>query len=276
MYENGYLLDPEAYNMINKANTSTSRVRSYISKTFLNRFIGKTYDDTLDEGEIAEEIVLPLVPSCDMPDVEDEVVVEEHPEEQPESSTDRTDVSPDTIIFWGSGFDNNTYAELDMRFNRWTKDLPKPLPIVEESIYRQICIQEVMINRNIILGRDIEKGQSTLNSLLSSLNVKPNQQKKEDNTELENTPLGVWTKRWEEKRPIPEDDPDMEDAHGIKKYISVWFYGHLCKALGLKNIYSELYEREINKYRVTKPEFEDEDDEAVITDVFGDHGGDSG
>lgn len=152
--------------------------------------------------------------------------------------------------------------------------MPKPLPIVEESLYKQICIQEAQINRKASVGQDVEKGQSALNNLLSSLNVKPNQKRDDESSDLETTPLGVWAKRWEDNRPIPDSDvPEPK----LIKYISVWFLGHLAKSFGLKNLNSQLYEDEMNKYRVTKPEYEGDEDDELLVDLFGnsdDHEGD--
>lgn len=242
--------NPDLWGMVNKINTSASRVRSYISKTFLVRYIGKTYDDTLDEIEAAKlHIALPE-------------------SAQPEDIAGKDGpmtVDADTVAFWGTGFDAPTYLELGQRFERWTKELPKPLPIVEEAIYKQICIQEIMINRNIALGKDIEKGQNALNTLLGSLSIKPNQNKDDKNAELESTPLGVWAKRWEDHRPIPDDETINEP--GLIKYITVWLYGHLAKSLGLKNMYSQVYEDEIARYRVKRPEYVDEDDDQIISDI---------
>ena len=254
--------NPSLYDMINKMNTSSSRVRQYISKTFLIKYIGKSYDDTLDEQHV-HSLPVELVEDDDG---EEEIV---------EATGQKSDVDVETIMFWGIGFDAPTYKELDMRYERWTKDLPKPLPIVDESLYKQICIQEMMINRNIAANKDIEKGQSALSGLLGSLNVKPSQQKEEKGTEsdLATTPIGVWAKRWEDKRPIPEYKDEISEPN-IVKYITTWFYGHIAKALGLKNMYSQVYEDEIAKYRVKKPEFDDdENDDVVIEDLV--HGGDA-
>lgn len=243
---------PEIYNMINRQNTSASRVRAYISKTFLIRYIGKTYDDTLDEENGGRQLL----------SLED---VTPDPDESPAETARRPEISPETILFWGEGFDGDMYRELDMRFERWTKDLPKPLPVVEESLYKQICIQEAQINRKAATGQDVEKGQSALNGLLSSLNVKPNQKKDDDTAELESTPLGVWARRWEEKRPIP--DYDIPEPRIVRDVI-VWLYGHLGKAFGLKNVHTQLYDEEMDRYRVSKPEYENDDDDEIITDVF--------
>lgn len=233
--------------------------RQYIGRTFIVHYIGKTFDDTIDEQGIA--LSQPMVESATA-------------EEDVESVADDGEaneyiVDPKVVVFWGPGFNEEAYMELEMRFSRWTKDLPKPLPIVDEALYKQICIQEYAINRNIAAGKDIERGQNALNSLLSSLNVKPNQKKESESPDLESTPLGVWAKRWEDNRPIPEDDVPEPS---LIKYITTWFFGHLGKAFNLRNINSKLYDDAMDKYRVTKPEYEGEDDDEVLVDIFGEGG----
>jgi hypothetical protein len=39
--------------------------------------------------------------------------------------------------------------------------------------------------------------------------------------------------------------------------------------VGLKNSYTKAYEEAMEKYRVKRPEYEDEDDDTVLNDVFG-------
>lgn len=251
--------NPNIYKAIDKANTSNSRIRQYIGRTFIVHYIGKTFDDTIDEQGIA--LSQPMVESATA-------------EEDVESVADDGEaneyiVDPKVVVFWGPGFNEEAYMELEMRFSRWTKDLPKPLPIVDEALYKQICIQEYAINRNIAAGKDIERGQNALNSLLSSLNVKPNQKKESESPDLESTPLGVWAKRWEDNRPIPEDDVPEPS---LIKYITTWFFGHLGKAFNLRNVNSKLYDDAMDKYRVTKPEYEGEDDDEVLVDIFGEGG----
>lgn len=38
--------------------------------------------------------------------------------------------------------------------------------------------------------------------------------------------------------------------------------------LGVKNGYTRMYEEEINRLRVEKPEYEDEDDETLLVDAY--------
>ena len=53
------------------------------------------------------------------------------------------------------------------------------------------------------------------------------------------------------------------------KYVTVWMFGHLCKMLGIKNSYCKMYEDEIAKLRVERPEYDDEDDDTMLNDLFG-------
>lgn len=143
------------------------------------------------------------------------------------------------------------------------------LDIGSEALIRQICNLEVTIAKDSAAGRSIDKSVNSLNTLLGSLNLKPAQRKNEDlDAELSTTPMGVWLYRYENQRPLPDVE---EDSNYIKKYIFTWM-GHLCKMLGVKNGYTRLYEEEINRLRVAKPEYEDEDDETVIVDSYSEEG----
>lgn len=256
---------PEIYSMVANGGCTNSRMKSYISKTNLLKYSGKTYDDTLDEAQV------PVVLSADNnvdsgEDLRNTPVASPIPVQLP---------SNETIMFWGSGFTPDFYHELNVRYERWTQGLPKPLSPADEALYKQVCITEATINKNVALGKNVEQSQNALNNLLGSLSIKPIQKKEDDDAlGIDQTPLGVWIKRWEDKRPIPDDDPELQDAHGVIKYISTWMYGHLSKMLGIKNIYSKLYEDEIAKYRVERPELEDEDDEDVFDAVFDQDDGD--
>lgn len=111
--------------------------------------------------------------------------------------------------------------------------------------------------------------------MLGSANLKPIQKKAADAKDsLEGIPFGEWIRRWENTEPVPEPDPELQDVDGIVRYISTWFLGHLCKMLGIKNTYCQLYEDEIAKMRVDRPEFEEDDDDDLFNDVFGQNGDD--
>ena len=60
------------------------------------------------------------------------------------------------------------------------------------------------------------------------------------------------------------------------KNITTWFLGHACKMVGLRNSYCKLYEDAMNELRVKHPEYDEEDDDTLLSDLFSgsDNGGD--
>lgn len=248
----------EIYSMLNKASTSQSRVRAYISKTNLYKYIGKTFDDTLDEEYVA---------SLEAEQLQDVVITDT--ENIPE--VEGIEISPEIVEFWGTGFEPNFYLELDRKYKYWTEGLSQKPEKGEEAIYKQVCILEATINRDSAAGKSIEKNVNALNTLLGSANLKPSQKKQDEAVDVafDSKPFGVGIRLYENSKPIPEPDPELQDVDGIVKYISIWFLGHLCKMLGIKNTYCKLYEQELEKMRIDNPEFEEEDDETLFNDIFG-------
>ncbi len=250
----------KVYKMLVRASTSHSRVLGYISKSNLYQFVGKTYDDTLDEEAEKTAWTQRLRETAGDGGEEDDTL---------EITLDQID--QDVIDFWGPGFTPSMYIELEQRRNYWMKNLPKgvELDIGTQALIRQICNLELDINRDRAAGKSVEKSISALNTLLGSAMLKPSQKVENSDSSIEKTPFGVWIKRWEDKRPIPEPDPEMKDVDGIVRYIDIWLRGHLAKMLGLKNAYSSMYEKEISKMRLERPEFDGEDDEMFFSDIFG-------
>lgn len=186
---------------------------------------------------------------------------------------DYSDITDDVIAFWGSGYTPEMYRELEQRMSYYTSKLPKgaELDVGSEALIRQICNLEVSIARDSVTGKSIDKSVNSLNTLLGSLNLRPAQQKDNDaEADLTNTPLGVWLYRYENKRPLPEVDEQLKDTNHVKKYVFTWM-GHLVKMLGLKNGYTKLYDEEIERLRVERPEYDgDEDDEDLLIEAYSD------
>ena len=250
------------WDMLAKTNAASSRILAYISKANLVMYAGKTYDDTLDEErqaqlEAAQALVISELQT--MKDGNDGVLV-----------TDIPTVPQETIDYWGSGLPPEMYLELEKRRAYW--DSQRDTSIVDlgaEALLRQICVLEVTINRDVAQGKAVDKTVNSLNTLLGSANMKPVQKQKDAmSSMLTEKPLGGVWQMIEEEEPIPEADEEFQDVDGIRKYISVWFFGHLCKMLGVENKYSYLYDQEIERLKVERPEYEGEDDEAIIEDIF--------
>lgn len=243
------------YAMLKRTSTTNSRVLSYISKANLYQFVGKTYDDTLDE----EDNSISVQPTLSDTGSEEN------------SAEDFSVITPEVKEFWGADFPPNFYMELERRFKYWCGDTDRSKMDVSDCAFiRQVCMLEVTIARDSALGKPIDKNINTLNTILGSANLKPIQKAKDESAGAnpEAVPFGMWIKRIEHTRPISEPDPELQDVDRVVKYINVWFFGHLCKMLKIDNKYSRLYEAEMAKLRVERPEYEDEDDEEIIEDIY--------
>lgn len=170
-----------------------------------------------------------------------------------------------TVKFFGAGFDDDDYPFLEDEYLDWTTRHECNTK-AQEEIFKQICYIQLDIlkaKKNKQSTKDLIK---TLQDLLATANLQPKQTK--DNTLAEQNTFGTLIRKWENEKPIPEPDEEWKDVDGIAKYITVYFLGHLCKMMGIKNTYSRMYEFEMDKYKVDKPEYED-DDEALFDAVFG-------
>ncbi|WP_196032702.1 hypothetical protein [Flavonifractor plautii] len=247
------------FDMVERTAGVNSKVRNYIGKTNMIRFIDKCFDDTImDEGNIEAQQV----------DQEENIKAGYLQEDEADEDIN---IPEDVILFWGPGYTPKMYLELEERRKFWISRFPDGynFDIGEEALIRQICNLEIDINHDRAAGKSIDKNVNTLNTLLGSANLKPAQKKNEEaDAELDNMPFGVGIRKWENTRPIPEPDPELQDVDNIVRYITVWFLGHLCHMVGIKNTYCKLYEEEMERLRVTAPEFEDEDDETLFDHVF--------
>lgn len=252
------------YGMLRASTTAKTPIYSYIGKANLMQFRDKTFDDTLDEemnlyssgaGIVKSEISGAVSNTLDP----EEILVQQ-----------------DIIDFWGAGLAPSFYLELEKRFAYWYGEGQDrdELDVGECALIKQICMLEVSIIRDTAHGKAVDKLVGQLNTLIGSVNKKPVQKKDGDADNIDGTPLGVWIRRWENERPIPEPDPEFKDVNGIVRYIDIWLRGHLCKMLGIKNSFSKLYEEEIARMRIDRPEYEDDDDETFFNDIFGEEDGD--
>ncbi len=257
--------DDAIYEMVERTVGVQSRIRNYIGKTNINRYIDKTFDDTIAR-EDAEE--------SKRSRYETDMVA--FADDGPDSDTADAEEIPDEVrLFWGSGYTPKMYEELEERRHYWLGKYPKDFvpDVGTETLIRQICGLEVDIARDRAAGRSVEKNVKALNDLLGSANLKPVQQKDMMvDTDLENMPLGVGIQKWENYRPLPTTPEGLRDQSGIIRNVTTWFLGHACKMVGLKNSYCQMYEDAIAKYRVEFPEYAEEDDDGFLTDIFGDAG----
>lgn len=248
--------DDSIYDMVERTAGVQSRVRSYIGKANIIRYVDKSFDDTLREDAAKAE--------QDSAERFSFVSVDDETEPVPIEET----VEQNIIDFWGAGYPADMYAELERHYNDWTGDTVVAEPSAR-SLYRQICLLEVIIARDSAQGRAIDKNVNALNSLLGSMNLKPSQKKEDADAELERMPLGVGIQKWEYSRPLPETPKEKRDIRGTIRNITTWYLGHVCKMVGVKNSYCKMYEDAMDELRVKHPEYDEEDDDTILNDIFG-------
>lgn len=243
---------------VEKQNAPRSMMTQYLSKIASVKNAGKCYDDTLrEEGTIWDE------PKS--------YASVQRPVDIDSFSDEGIEISDDVKAMWGPGYTPAMYMELEQRKNYWISRLPAGVEfdIGTEAIIKQVCCLEIDINRDRACGKPVDRSISTLNALLNNTFLKPAQKKDDVDAELEKMPLGVGIQKWELSRPLPEAPKEFRDVRGSIKNISIWYLGHACKMVGLKNSYSKLYEDAMEELRVKRPEIEEEDDNDFLSDLFG-------
>lgn len=250
------------YDLVSKKSTTQSMMTQYISKLNSITFAGKSYDDTLAaDGTLWTFWETPVQPAAEQ---------QQQTDAAQQESAQTSKISKEIRAFWGPGYTPEMYLALDERYKYWLSKWPggaDNLDVGTEALIRQICSAEIDINRSRAAGKDVDKQVTVLNTLIGSANLKPTQRKEELDSSVTNTPLGVWLYRYENERPLPEVDEDLKDVNGLRRYIFTWL-GHVCKMLGVKNGYSQLYEDEVARLRVERPEYDGDDDEAFMTSLM--------
>lgn len=228
-------------NASRKITKDRSRIHTYISKANLRQYKGKTFDTTLDEERTGSVI------------------------ETLDDAKESKKAKLKTVRFFGTGFEDDDYVFLEDEYLDWTTRHECNTK-AQEEVFKQICFAQLDILKAKRRGLPTKDLTRTLQDLLATANLQPKQTK--DNTLTEQNTFGTLIRKWENEKPIPEPDEQWKDVDGIAKYITVYFLGHLCKMMGIKNSYSRMYDQEMSKYKVNKPEYED-DEEALFDAVFG-------
>ena len=168
---------------------------------------------------------------------------------------------------FGNSYTNAELIFLENEYQDWTRRYQCENK-AQELLFKRVCFKELDIDKAQKEGKDTKELDKTLQELLGSLNLKPSQNN--SNTLTEAKTFGQLIEKWENEKPIPEPEDDFKDVDKIGLYIDVFFKGHLAKMMGLKNGFSSLYEKFMQKYTVNKPEYdEDSDSEILFEQIFG-------
>lgn len=173
-----------------------------------------------------------------------------------------SDIDPDTIKRFGKGFTVSQYLYLEEQYQDWTTRYTCESK-TQEEIFKNLCLAQLNIVRATQTDGDIAKANKIFSDLVRLANIAPNQQR---NLINDDETFGTLIQKWEEEEPIPEPDPKWADVDGIKKHISTWFFGHLCKMFNIQNDWAAMYDQELEKYTAHPPEYKDELDVSEMSD----------
>lgn len=251
------------YNRVSKKATTRTMMTNYLQSSNNIAYAGKSYDDTLiAENRLWEK-------QTEQPEQPEEVPV---PEVNDTRDVSMNDIPDEAVEFWGAGYTPEMYQNLEQRRTYWINNLPESAmnDAGTEARIRQICTLEIDIGRLSAAGKSADKQIGMLNKLLDSIGL--NAAQRESDAALEKTPFGVWIDRLEHERPVAEPDPELQDADGIIQKISIWFLGHAAKMLGIKNMYSQMYEDKMKEFAIESADQDEEDDdgyESLFNRIFG-------
>ena len=168
---------------------------------------------------------------------------------------------------FGSGYTDDEYMLLENEYQDWITRYECNTK-AQEEVFENLSILKLLKKKALNKGlstRDLDKQQQ---DWLDAGKLKPKQNSTDALSDAQT--MGTLLQKYEETRPLPEIDPELEDVDKIGLYIDAFFRGHTLKMLGLKNMFSNIYEKVMRKYTVTKPEYsEEEDSEAIFEKVFG-------
>lgn len=168
---------------------------------------------------------------------------------------------------FGPGYNNDEYMFLEQEYQDWTTRYECGTK-AQEEIFERLSQKKLEIRKATMNGQPTKDLDKTYQELLNSGNILPKQVTLDTMSDAQT--LGTLIQKYEETRPLPEIDPELEDVDKIGLYIDTFYRGHASKMLGLKNRFSNLYEKVMSKYTVKPPEYDDETDtEAIFEKIFG-------
>ena len=229
----------------------TPLIMLYIRTARVGRNYQRTYDDTIkDRFEVSKE------------------------EKEIKSIYDADDEDFDIRVkegqkIFGQGYERSDYIFLYDQYSDWTARHECGTKSQEE-LFKNICLTQLSLNKAQKTNNvsEIKQLNDAYIKLLDSAKLQPKQNA--GDTTADNQTLGTLIDKWENTRPIPEVDEELRDVDKIGKYISTFFFGHLCKMIGVDNDYAHEYEEYMKTYTVEKPEYtEDDADEAIYRAMFG-------
>ena len=138
----------------------------------------------------------------------------------------------------------------------------------QELTFENLSILKLMKRNALKKGLSTKDIDKSYQDWLDTGNLKPKQNTLDTFSDAQT--MGTLIQKYEETRPLPDIDPELSDVDKIGLYIDAFYRGHASKMLGLKNRFSNIYEKVMSKYAVKPPSYDEESDSEILFDkIFG-------
>ena len=168
---------------------------------------------------------------------------------------------------FGLGYSNEDLMFLENEYQDWVSRYECNTK-AQEEVFQSLAAIKLQKKEALKSGKSTKELDKTFQEWLDTGNLKPKQNTMDTMSDAQT--FGTLIQKYEETRPTPEIDPELEDVDKIGLYIDTFYRGHACKMLNIKNSFSHLYEKVMKKYTVTPPEYDDETDSEILFEkIFG-------
>lgn len=179
----------------------------------------------------------------------------------------RDEVDEADVWFFGPGYTAVQYKYLREQYEDWCQRYDCQSK-AQEEIFKTLAIAQLNVQNAQQEGNQKRTTEAikTLQDLMDTAKIKPKQ--KDDDALVEQNTFGTLIQKWENEEPIPEPKEEWKDVDGIRKYVGTWVFGHLAKMFKLDNEWSQMYDEEVGKYTVERPQYEANDDGESEFDIL--------
>ena len=258
----------------NESKESVKRVLQFMNLPYIDDLYEsscKTVAEEVNERNKKSPFLAYLVPLKSLPQYKNKTWADSEFEVGVVTEEEETKINAKTIKNgkkrFGVGYSNEDYMFLENEYQDWITRYECNSK-AQEEVFENLSMIKLLKKRALKEGKptkDLDKQQQ---DWLDTGNLKPKQNNMDTFSDAQT--FGTLIQKYEETRPLPDIDPELEDVDKIGMYIEVFFKGHASKMLGIKNNFSHIYEKFMKKYTVTKPQYDDEEDsEDIFNRVFG-------
>ena len=168
---------------------------------------------------------------------------------------------------FGSDYSNEELMFLENEYQDWVSRYECSQK-AQELTFENLSILKLMKRNALKKGLSTKDIDKSYQDWLDTGNLKPKQNTLDTFSDAQT--MGTLIQKYEETRPLPEIDPELADIDKIGLYIDAFYRGHASKMLGLKNRFSNIYEKVMSKYAVKPPSYDEESDSEILFDkIFG-------